>query len=186
MSSIPFSDDCFGLLGLNGAGKTTTFKTLTGELKVQQGDAFIQGISLKTNMSKACQLIGYVPQYDAMLEELSGYETLKIFALLRGVPSKDIHNMILSLANELNFKMHLNKQIKNYSGGNKRKVSAAIALMGNPSILLFDEPTAGMDIGARRLLWRKIWKLRDEGRSVILTSHSMEECENLCTKIAVI
>lgn len=137
--TVYFSDDCFGLLGLNGAGKTTTFKTLTGELAVEQGDAFIQGISLKTKMSEACQLIGYVPQYDAMLQELSGYETLKVFALLRGVPSHEIHNMILTIATELNFKMHLNKQIKKYSGGNKRKVSAAIALMGNPSILLFGE-----------------------------------------------
>ncbi|XP_063703816.1 phospholipid-transporting ATPase ABCA3-like [Culicoides brevitarsis] len=179
------NDDCFGLLGLNGAGKTSTFKMLTGEVKIAQGDAFIQGISLKTDMPKASQLIGYVPQYDAMLQELTGYETLRVFALLRGVPSPEIHNMILTIAAELNFKQHLNKQIKNYSGGNKRKVSAAIALLGNPSILFFDEPTAGMDIAARRLLWRKIWKLRDEGRSVVLTSHSMEECENLCTKIAI-
>lgn len=94
---------------------------------------------MKKDMGKACQLIGYVPQYDAMLQELSGYETLKVFALLRGVPDKDIHNMILTIATELNFKMHLNKQIKKYSGGNKRKISAAIALMGNPSILLFGE-----------------------------------------------
>ncbi|ROV55654.1 ATP-binding cassette domain-containing protein, partial [Limosilactobacillus reuteri] len=77
------SDDCFGLLGLNGAGKTTTFKTLTGEIPIEYGDAFINGISLKKHMAKACQLIGYVPQYDAMLQELSGYETLKIFALIR-------------------------------------------------------------------------------------------------------
>lgn len=138
-TKIYFSDDCFGLLGLNGAGKTTTFKTLTGELKIEHGDAFIQGVSLKTDMTHACQLIGYVPQYDAMLQELSGYETLKIFALLRGIPSNEIHHLILTIATELNFKNHLNKQIKKYSGGNKRKISAAIALIGNPAVLLFGE-----------------------------------------------
>ncbi|XP_063704504.1 phospholipid-transporting ATPase ABCA3-like [Culicoides brevitarsis] len=177
--------ECFGLLGVNGAGKTSTFKMLTGDENISQGDAFVQGISLNTRMDLVHKVIGYCPQFDALLEDLTGRETLRIYCLLRGIPNKMIDSMITKLATELNVMKHIDKKVKEYSGGNKRKLSTGIALIGNPSVIYLDEPTSGMDPGARRQLWNIICKMRDKGRSIILTSHSMEECENLCTRLAI-
>ncbi|XP_058124968.1 phospholipid-transporting ATPase ABCA3-like [Anopheles ziemanni] len=177
--------ECFGLLGINGAGKTTTFKMMTGDEEISSGDAWIKGISLRTNMNQAHRLIGYCPQFDALLEDLTGRETLRIFALLRGVREKEIKNVSYTLAEELNFAKHLDKPTKAYSGGNKRKLSTALALMGNPSVVYLDEPTTGMDPGAKRQFWDVICKVRNAGKSIVLTSHSMEECEALCTRLAI-
>ncbi|EDS44170.1 ATP-binding cassette sub-family A member 3 [Culex quinquefasciatus] len=177
--------ECFGLLGINGAGKTTTFKMLIGDETFSSGVAWVEGTRLKSPMNTVHQRIGYCPQFDALLGNLTGRETLTIFALLRGVPRDDIQNVSLSLAEDLHFLKHLDKKIKEYSGGNKRKLSAAIALMGNPSIVYLDEPTTGMDPGAKRQLWDVICKVRSSGKSIVLTSHSMEECEALCTRLAI-
>ncbi|KFB48612.1 AGAP006380-PA-like protein [Anopheles sinensis] len=177
--------ECFGLLGINGAGKTTTFKMMTGDEEISFGDAWIKGISLRTNMNQAHRHIGYCPQFDALLDDLTGRETLRIFALLRGVRDREIKNVCYTLAEELNFAKHLDKRTKAYSGGNKRKLSTALALMGNPSVVYLDEPTTGMDPGAKRQFWDVICKVRNAGKSIVLTSHSMEECEALCTRLAI-
>lgn len=118
--------ECFGLLGVNGAGKTSTFKMLTGDENISSGEAWVDGISVKTDMNKVHKRIGYCPQFDALLDDLTGRETLRIFALLRGVPSLDIKKISEQLAEEFNFTKHLDKRIKAYSGGNKRKLSTAL------------------------------------------------------------
>ncbi|KAL9700794.1 hypothetical protein quinque_004235 [Culex quinquefasciatus] len=177
--------ECFGLLGLNGAGKTTTFKMMTGDESISSGEAWVEGISLQSSMDTVYQRIGYCPQFDALLGKLTGRETLKIYALLRGVRERDIQNVSLTLAEDLNFMKHLDKKTKEYSGGNKRKLSTALALMGNPSVVYLDEPTTGMDPGAKRQFWNMICKVRSSGKSIVLTSHSMEECEALCTRLAI-
>lgn len=135
--------ECFGLLGINGAGKTSTFKMMTGDELISSGDAFIRGYSMKNQMQKVHQLIGYCPQFDALLVELTGRETLNIFSLLRGIPRENIKEVINKLATELGFHKHLDKQIKAFSGGNKRKLSTALALLGDPSLIFLDEPTTG-------------------------------------------
>lgn len=177
--------ECFGLLGINGAGKTTTFKMMTGDELISSGDAYIQGYSMKNQMHKVHQLIGYCPQFDALLMDLTGRETLKIFSLLRGIPRDEIHEITNKLSLELGFHKHLDKKIDAFSGGNKRKLSTALALIGDPSLIFLDEPTTGMDPGAKRQLWNIVNKTRNSGRSVVMTSHSMEECEALCTKLAI-
>ncbi|XP_055602217.1 phospholipid-transporting ATPase ABCA3-like [Uranotaenia lowii] len=177
--------ECFGLLGVNGAGKTTTFKMMTGDESISDGDAWVRGISLRSNMDGAYQKIGYCPQFDALLDNLTGRETLKMYALLRGVRPEDQDNVCLTLAEDLNFVKHLDKKTKEYSGGNKRKLSTALALIGNPSVVYLDEPTTGMDPGAKRQFWNMICKVRSAGKSIVLTSHSMEECEALCTRLAI-
>ncbi|XP_058065569.1 phospholipid-transporting ATPase ABCA3-like [Anopheles bellator] len=176
---------CFGLLGVNGAGKTSTFKMMTGDESISHGEAWINGVSLKSSMNEVHRRIGYCPQFDALIDDLTGRETLKIFALLRGVPTADVAALSLRLAEELNFGKHIDKQTKAYSGGNKRKLSTALALMGNPAVVYLDEPTTGMDPGARRQLWDVVCKERAAGKSIVLTSHSMEECEALCTRLAI-
>ena len=177
--------ECFGLLGINGAGKTSVFKMLTGDENISNGNAWVEGFSIKNQLNRVHQRIGYCPQFDALLEDLTGREILKIFSLLRGIPMKEMELIYTKLAAELNLLKHLDKQAKSYSGGNKRKLSTALALIGDPSLIFLDEPTSGMDPGAKRQLWNIINKTRNSGRSVVLTSHSMEECEALCTRIAI-
>ncbi|KAF5294595.1 hypothetical protein FQA39_LY13354 [Lamprigera yunnana] len=177
--------ECFGLLGVNGAGKTTTFKMMTGDLKIQSGDAWINGWSIKTDLKKVYQLIGYCPQFDALLDDLTCKETLVIFGLLRGVPRRKCAQLAETLGHEFDFTRHLCKQVKELSGGNKRKLSTALALVGDPLVLYLDEPTAGVDPATRRHIWNTLCKVRDKGKAIVLTSHSMEECEALCTRIAI-
>ncbi|XP_055683327.1 phospholipid-transporting ATPase ABCA3 isoform X3 [Lutzomyia longipalpis] len=176
---------CFGLLGVNGAGKTSTFKMLTGDEMISRGEAWVRGISIKSDMKSVHQIIGYCPQFDALLDDLTGRETLYIFCLLRGISTQRMKGLSEQLAVELNFMQHIDKKVKEYSGGNKRKLSTAVSLIGNPSVVYLDEPTTGMDPGAKRHLWNIVCKQRDSGKSIILTSHSMEECEALCSRLAI-
>ncbi|KAK4876911.1 hypothetical protein RN001_009417 [Aquatica leii] len=177
--------ECFGLLGVNGAGKTSTFKMLTGDSKISEGDAWVNGLSLKTDMKQVHQLIGYCPQFDALLDDLTCQETIIIFSLLRGFTMSDSKVIARTLANEFDFAKHLNKAVRELSGGNKRKLSTAIAMIGEPSVLYLDEPTTGMDPATKRYLWNALCKIRDRGTCIVLTSHSMDECEALCTRLAI-
>ncbi|KAK4877002.1 hypothetical protein RN001_009508 [Aquatica leii] len=177
--------ECFGLLGVNGAGKTTIFKIVTGDLKMSSGDVWINGWNIKTDLKRIYQLIGYCPQFDALYDDLTCQETLTIFALLRGVMKKDCKQLITTLARDFDFYEHLQKRIKELSGGNKRKLSTALALVGDPLVLYLDEPTAGVDSATKRYLWNALCKIRDKGTTIVLTSHSMEECEALCTRLAI-
>lgn len=156
---------------------------LTGDKRISKGDAWIRGFSLKTNQREARQLIGYCPQFDALIDDLTGRETLKFFASARGVPPNRIDDITRKLSSDFNFEKHLDKQVRAYSGGNKRKLSTAVALLGNPAIVFLDEPTTGMDPGAKRKLWDVLCHVRDSGKTIVLTSHSMEECEALCTRL---
>lgn len=180
-----FRMECFGLLGVNGAGKTTTFKMLTGDENITTGNVYVQGLSMKNDLNEIYKRIGYCPQFDALLDGLTGRQMLRIFSLLRGIPSSQIKHISEDLANLFGFAKHLDKETRHYSGGNKRKLSAAIALMGSPPVAYMDEPTTGMDPAARRSLWNIVCRVRDFGKSIVLTSHSMEECEALCTRLAI-
>uniref|UniRef100_A0A3P8V611 P-type phospholipid transporter n=1 Tax=Cynoglossus semilaevis TaxID=244447 RepID=A0A3P8V611_CYNSE len=177
--------ECFGLLGINGAGKTTTFKMLTGDIPVSGGEAFLNGYSIRTEMRDVHQSLGYCPQFDAIDNLLTGREHLQFYARLRGVPEHEVAMVAEWGIQKLGLIKYSNKCAGTYSGGNKRKLSTAIALMGCPPVIFLDEPTTGMDPKARRFLWDCILSIIKEGRSVILTSHSMEECEALCTRMAI-
>ncbi|XP_043431546.1 retinal-specific phospholipid-transporting ATPase ABCA4 isoform X3 [Prionailurus bengalensis] len=177
--------ECFGLLGVNGAGKTTTFKMLTGDTTVTSGDATIAGKSILTNISDVHQSMGYCPQFDAVDDQLTGREHLYLYARLRGVPADEIERVTNWSIQSLGLSLYADRLVGTYSGGNKRKLSTAIALIGCPPLVLLDEPTTGMDPQARRMLWNIIVSIIREGRAVVLTSHSMEECEALCTRLAI-
>ena len=123
--------ECFGLLGINGAGKTSTFKMMTGDEIISEGDVWIRGKSMKNEMIGAQKIVGYCPQFDALMFEISGREILKIFSLIRGIPRDEIDNIIMKLATELGFHMHLDKKVLAYSGGNKRKISTALVSQFN-------------------------------------------------------
>lgn len=177
--------ECFGLLGFNGAGKTTTFKMLTGEETITSGDAFVGGYSISSDIGKVRQRIGYCPQFDALLDHMTGRETLVMYARLRGIPERHISACVENTLRGLLLEPHANKLVRTYSGGNKRKLSTAIALLGEPTVIFLDEPSTGMDPVARRLLWDTVARARESGKAIVITSHSMEECEALCTRLAI-
>lgn len=137
------SSECFGLLGINGAGKTTTFMMMTGDTSITYGDVFVNGFSIRHQLKKVQENIGYCPQFDALLDDMTAKETIIMFALLRGIRYKDCGALAVSLATEFDFLRHLKKQVKTLSGGNKRKLSTALAIIGDPPVVYLDEPTTG-------------------------------------------
>uniref|UniRef100_A0A671PN16 ATP-binding cassette, sub-family A (ABC1), member 4a n=1 Tax=Sinocyclocheilus anshuiensis TaxID=1608454 RepID=A0A671PN16_9TELE len=177
--------ECFGLLGVNGAGKTTTFKMLTGDIDVTSGEAVVTGYSILTNILDVHQNMGYCPQFDAIDDLLTGREHLHLYARLRGVPESEISRVAEWGIQKLGLFEYAGCTAGTYSGGNKRKLSTAIAMIDCPALLLLDEPTTGMDPHSRRFLWNSITSVIQGGRAVVLTSHSMEECEALCTRLAI-
>ncbi|XP_075068753.1 ATP-binding cassette sub-family A member 13-like [Mixophyes fleayi] len=181
--------ECFGLLGLNGAGKSTIFKILVGEINPTCGRVVIKtSKGHEMNMFSAYAedvVIGYCPQKDALDNLLTGWEHLYYYCKLRGISEKHIHKVSSGLCSRLGLDDHIDKLVGTYSGGTKRKLSAAIALIGRPQILLLDEPSSGMDPCSKRQLWKAIKNEVYEGCAAVLTSHSMEECEALCTRLAI-
>lgn len=158
---------------------------ITGDETIESGSIILNSIDLNRDIRRAQQQMGYCPQFDGLIDLLTGEETLHMFARLRGIKGSLISQIVNSLIRLMNLKQHEKKPVYAYSGGNKRKLSAAVALIGDPSILLLDEPTTGMDPKARRHFWNTIALFRDHGKSIILTSHSMEECEALCTRLSI-
>uniref|UniRef100_A0A673CA16 Zgc:172302 n=1 Tax=Sphaeramia orbicularis TaxID=375764 RepID=A0A673CA16_9TELE len=158
--------ECFGLLGVNGAGKTSTFRMLTGDTAITFGEAYLNHHSVLTEMERVHQLMGYCPQFDAISDLLTGREHLELYARLRGVPEESVAKVAQWGVKKLGLTQYSEREAGGYSGGNKRKLSTAISLIGAAPVIFLDEPTT-------------------EGRAVVLTSHSMEECEALCTRMAI-
>ncbi|XP_062517550.1 ATP-binding cassette sub-family A member 2-like isoform X2 [Corticium candelabrum] len=177
--------ECFGLLGMNGAGKTTLFRMLTGDLAVTHGDAMLLGKSIVRNIHNVRHSIGYCPQFDAINDKLTGKEHLILQAQLKGMSTDEMKENVQWCLEILALSEYGDVMAGKYSGGNRRKLSTAIALVGKPQIVILDEPTTGMDPSARRFVWKVIRNLTREGHSVILSSHSMEECEAVCTRIGI-
>ncbi|XP_014807435.1 PREDICTED: ATP-binding cassette sub-family A member 12 [Calidris pugnax] len=179
--------ECFGLLGVNGAGKTTIFKMLTGDIGASSGRLRVQDHSGSLNdISEAhWSLFGYCPQEDALDDLLTVEEHMYYYARLHGIPEREIKGVVLQLLYRLNLMAYKDRVTSMCSYGTNRKLSTALALIGNPSILLLDEPSSGMDPNAKRHLWKIISEEVQNKCSVILTSHSMEECEALCTRLAI-
>jgi len=179
--------ECFALLGVNGAGKTTTFKILSGDYMQTSGKAYIVGHEVPGQLQEARNYIGYCPQFDALLENLTAKEHLSLYAAIKGIPHHLRERFVEKQLREMNLKQYENICAGTYSGGNKRKLSVAIAMIGNPPVVFLDEPSTGMDPEARRFMWNVISRISKERKlsSVILTTHSMEEAEALATKMGI-
>ncbi|XP_031487931.1 ABC transporter A family member 1 isoform X2 [Nymphaea colorata] len=179
--------ECFGFLGTNGAGKTTTLRMLSGEECPTDGTAYIFGIDIRINPKAACQNVGYCPQFDALLELLTVQEHLELYARIKGVPGNRIDDVVEEKLTEFDLWKQANKPSCYLSGGNKRKLSVAIAMIGDPPIVILDEPSAGMDPIAKRFMWNVISHLstRQGKTAVLLTTHSMSEAQALCTRIGI-
>ncbi|XP_024903020.1 ATP-binding cassette sub-family A member 3 isoform X5 [Pteropus alecto] len=185
ISLVVKKSECFGLLGLNGAGKTTTIKMLTGEEVATSGAVLIDGLSIIENIRKVRSRIGYCPQSDPVLNHMTGRELLIMYARLRGVPETDIYKYVETFLHSLQLETHANEFACTYSRGIKRRLNTAIALMGKSSIVFLDEPSSGMDLAAKHLLWDTVTCMCKTGKTIIVTSHSTEECEALCTRLAI-
>lgn len=175
--------EVLGLLGANGAGKTTLMRILTRDTQLSSGTVLIDGKQLSNHSTSS--LIGYCPQVDPVIESMTSHEMLWFFGRLRGIPSRTLTTRIDSLASSCGLVPHLQRPARYLSGGNKRKLSLAIALIGDPKVLLLDEPTTGMDPETRRQIW-KIIKQASSDRVIVLISHFMDEIEALCTRVAVL
>jgi len=178
------SGEIFGLLGANGAGKTTALSMLTRHLSPTAGDATLGGYSILNQFMKASSHLGVVTQDNSLWDLLSVEDHLALFGRLRGVPEDKVKNVVTSTIDQLELTPHRTKLAKNLSGGMKRKLCVAIALIGDPDVCLLDEPSAGLDPVSRRNLWNVILRTMSH-RSVILTTHSMEEAEALCQRIGI-
>ncbi|KAL2515888.1 ABC transporter A family member 2 [Forsythia ovata] len=180
------TDQLFCLLGPNGAGKTTAINCLTGITPVTGGDALIYGYSIRssTGMSNIRRMIGVCPQFDILWDALSGEEHLYLFSSIKGLPSASIEAVVQKLLAEVKLTEAAKMRASSYSGGMRRRLSVAIALIGEPKLVILDEPTTGMDPITRRHVWDVIEEAK-KGRAIILTTHSMEEADILSDRIGI-
>lgn len=178
--------EVFGLVGPNGAGKTTTIKILTTLLPPTSGEALIGGLDVTRNSIKVRRLIGYVPQLLSADGNLTGYENLLIFAKLYDIPRSEVAKRIEDSLKFMGLTDFGNKLVKNYSGGMIRRLEIAQAVLHKPLILFLDEPTVGLDPIARVNLWEFIKILANHGTTVLMTTHYMEEADEMCSRIAIL
>lgn len=179
-------DQLFCLLGPNGAGKTTAINCLTGIAPITGGDALIYGNSIRSSvgMTNIRRIIGVCPQFDILWDALTGQEHLRLFASIKGLPPATIATVIQNSLAEVRLTNAAKMRSSSYSGGMKRRLSVAISLIGDPKLIILDEPTTGMDPISRRHVWDIIEKAK-QGRAIILTTHSMEEADILSDRIGI-
>lgn len=177
------SGEIVGLIGPSGAGKSTVIKTTLGMEVADGGSAkvFNEVMPNRGLLSR----IGYMAQTDALYESLSARENLKFYAQMKGITKDEIKISIAHVAQVVDLTEDLDKRVTNYSGGMMRRLSLAIALLGNPELLILDEPTVGIDPALRRQIWKELNHIRDEGRSILITTHVMDEAE-LVDKVALL
>ncbi|MFD0898689.1 ABC transporter ATP-binding protein [Loigolactobacillus binensis] len=172
-----------GLIGPSGSGKSTVIKTALGMELADGGQATVFGQQMPQRQLLA--RIGYMAQTDALYEALSGKENLVFFAKMKGLTKTTITAAITHVATVVDLTADLNKRVSGYSGGMKRRLSLAIALLGKPELLILDEPTVGIDPALRRQVWRELDKVRDAGSSILITTHVMDEAE-LTDRVALL
>lgn len=178
--------DFFCLLGPNSAGKTTTISILCGLVKITEGEVYLNGINVKTNYREIKKHIGFVPQDIALYPTLTVKENIRYFAKLNGLKGKALNDSIQEGLDVVKLAPHENKKIVKCSGGIKRRTNLICGLIYKPKIIFLDEPTLGIDVQSRIMIFQFIRKLNAEGATIIYTTHYMEEVENLCSKVIII
>ncbi|WP_420630269.1 ABC transporter ATP-binding protein [Candidatus Leptofilum sp.] len=178
--------EMFGFLGPNGAGKTTTISMLCGLLKPTAGAIQIAGYHIGREPQKVKAQIGVCPQEAAVFKFLTGMENLELFGNLHGMNPQLIKERVIKLVDQADFGQAAQRKAKGYSGGMMRQLNLLIALISDPEIVFLDEPTVGMDARARRRTWEYIGSLKDQGKTVILTTHYIEEAQALSDRVGII
>lgn len=178
--------EIFGLLGPNGAGKTTTIRILLTLIKPSGGRASLFDIDVLKHPMKAREIAGYVPQDVSVDGELTGYENILMYAKLYGLPGKERRKRIREVLSYLGLEERKDEMVSAYSGGMMRRLEIAQALVNRPRILFLDEPSIGLDPGAKRIIWELVKKLREEfDTTILLTTHDMSEADTLCDRIGI-
>ena len=176
----------FGLLGPNGAGKTTTISIMSTLLEPNEGSVNIAGFDLKKDPTECKKNIGVVPQEIALYNELSAYSNLMFWGSLYNVPKEELKMRIDETLKLFGLYERRNDKVKTYSGGMKRRINIASALLHKPKVLFMDEPTVGIDPQSRNLIFEVLEKLHKEGMTIVYTTHYMEEAERFCDRIGII
>lgn len=175
--------EIYGLIGPSGSGKTTLVKIIVGMDSPSKGDVEVLGD--KVPNLKVLQKVGYMAQSDALYPELTGEENLAFFASLFGLKKGEQKQRIAYAADLVNLTSDLSKKVAAYSGGMKRRLSLAIALIHDPQLLVLDEPTVGIDPELRLSIWNELFWLRTEGKTILVTTHVMDEAEK-CDRLAMV
>ncbi len=178
--------ELFSLLGPNGAGKTTTINILNGLVKPTEGTAIVGGYDVKKELKNVKKLIGVCPQEAAVFKYLNAEENVKLFGDLHRVNKKVIKERMNKHLETLGLTEYSKRKAKGYSGGMLRKLNIVMALINDPKIAFLDEPTVGMDPRARRATWEFIGSLKEQNKTVILTTHYIEEAEALSDRVGII
>lgn len=175
-----------GLLGPNGAGKTTTISILCGLIKDFDGDVKVLGHDVKRDLETIKYKLGVVPQQIALYPNLSCKENLVYFGKLFNIEKEKLNERIHMLLKQFGLAENANKQIKNFSGGMKRRANIIASLLNEPQLLILDEPTAGVDVHSRNMIMEFLKTYNQEGKSIIYTSHLLEEAEHICDEVLII
>jgi len=177
--------ELFGLLGPNGAGKTTTINVLCGLLRPTSGSATVDGFDVQEQPEKVKELIGVCPQETAVYPYLTGAENVELFGNLHTMNKDALKARRDMLLEKMGLAEEAKRRAEKYSAGMKRRLSVILALIHDPQIVFLDEPTVGMDPQSRRAVWGFLKELKKEGKTIILTTHYMEEAEELCDRVGI-
>jgi ABC-2 type transport system ATP-binding protein len=178
--------EIFGLLGPNGSGKTTTINMISGLSVPTSGEVRILGVDVRHNARRVHQILGSVPQETALYEELTAWVNMDFHADLFGIPRKEKKERITKLLELVQLLDRKDSRVGTFSGGMKRRLALARALLHDPQLIYLDEPTLGVDVQARRAIWDYILSLRDQGKTVLFTTNYLEEAQVLCERVAII
>jgi len=186
LSMMIYEKQIFCLLGHNGAGKTTTINILTGLYRSTSGEVFYgNGEPFSTNFQKIRKTIGLCNQQDILYNDLTTRQHLELLGRIKGLDGRELEREIDSAIRKLNLTTEAHKTSKTMSGGNRRKLSLALAIIGNPKIIFLDEPTSGMDPNSRRFVWSIIKDLKNQGKTIVLTTHHLDEADELADRLGV-
>lgn len=178
--------EIFGLLGPNGSGKTTTINMLSGLSRPSSGLVKVLGYNVQQHTRQVRRLLGAVPQETALYEELSARDNLDFHADLFGIPRREKKARIAEILELVQLSNRQSSRVGTFSGGMKRRLALGRALLHNPQLIYLDEPTLGVDVQARRAIWDYILALRDQGKTVLITTNYLEEAQALCERLAII
>jgi lipooligosaccharide transport system ATP-binding protein len=181
-----YKGECVGFLGPNGAGKTTTVRMIYCFLPVTEGTLTVAGLDVKTQDRQIKSLVGVSPQEDNLDPDFSVVKNLQVYARYFGLPREESEKRSVEMLAFFQLNEKKNASISQLSGGMKRRLIMARALMNDPQILLLDEPTTGLDPQARHIVWDKIRSLRKKGVTIILTTHYMDEASALCDRVFIV
>lgn len=178
--------EIFGLLGPNGSGKTTTINMISGLSHPTSGSIHVMGYDVRSNVRQVRQILGSVPQETALYEELTAWTNMDFHADLFGIPRREKKERIIRMLELVQLLDRKDSRVKTFSGGMKRRLALGRALLHNPQLIYLDEPTLGVDVQARRVIWDYILSLKEQGKTVLITTNYLEEAQALCDRLAII